>query len=140
LVIKAQHSNLVTGLIDHLIPKGIVILQYADDTILCLQDNTEKARNIKLLLYIYEQMSGLKTNFDKSDIILVGRDNNLAAIYAEIFNCQVSIFPIKYLGVPVSASKLHISDWVKLEEKLEKKLDIWQGSSLSIGGRSNGPP
>jgi hypothetical protein len=43
-------------------------------------------------------MSGLKINFDKSKIILVGGDNNLAAMYAEIFNCQVVIFPIKELN------------------------------------------
>jgi hypothetical protein len=43
-------------------------------------------------------MSGLKINFDKSKIILVGGDNNLASIYAEIFNCQVGLFSIKYLS------------------------------------------
>jgi hypothetical protein len=95
-----------------------------------------KARNAKLLLYIYEQMSGLKINFDKIDVILVGGDNNLASSYADIFNCQVGIFPLMYLGVPVSASRLHVIDWIKLEEKLGKKLDTWQGSYLSIGGRS----
>jgi hypothetical protein len=30
----------------------------------------------------------------------------LASEYAEIFNCQVGLFPIKYLGVPISPSKL----------------------------------
>jgi hypothetical protein len=59
-------------LIDHLITKGITILQYADDTILCLQDDEEKARNVKMLLYIYEQMSGLKINFEKSEVVLMG--------------------------------------------------------------------
>jgi hypothetical protein len=29
-----------------------------------------------------------------------------------------------------------VIDWVKLEDKLEKKLDIWQGNSTSIGGRT----
>jgi hypothetical protein len=28
-----------------------------------------------------------------------------------------------YLGVPVSPNHLHIADWRKLEEKLEKRLD-----------------
>jgi hypothetical protein len=51
--------------VEHLIQKGVVILQYADDTILCLQDNIDKARYVKLLLYVYEQMSGLKINFEK---------------------------------------------------------------------------
>jgi hypothetical protein len=46
------------------------------------------------------------------------------------------VFPIKYLGVPISASKLHVIDWAKLEEESAKKLDIWKGGSLSIAGRT----
>jgi hypothetical protein len=72
MILKAQHNDLIFGLIDHLIPKGIAILQYADDTILCLQDVVEKVRNVKLLLYIYEQMSDLKINFEKSEVVLIG--------------------------------------------------------------------
>jgi hypothetical protein len=56
--------------------------------------------------------------------------------FAEIFNCQVELFPVKYLGVPISAKRLRVIDWVKLEEKLGKKLDTWQGNSLSYGGRT----
>jgi hypothetical protein len=48
----------------------------------------------------------------------------------------VGFFPIKYLGVPVSASRIQVSNWQKLEDKLCKKLDTWQGNSLSIGGRT----
>jgi hypothetical protein len=48
----------------------------------------------------------------------------------------VGLFPIKYLGVPVSTSRLKVVVWLKLEEKHAKKLEIWQGNSLSMGGRS----
>jgi hypothetical protein len=52
----------------------------------------EKARNVKLILYLLEHMFGLKINFDKSEIILIGGDNNLATQYADLFNCQVDFF------------------------------------------------
>jgi hypothetical protein len=81
-------------------------------------------------------MSGLKINFDKSEVILIGGDNNLALEYADAFNCQIGALPMKYLGVPILSGRLHVADWKRLEEKLEKKLDVWQGNSLSIGGRS----
>jgi hypothetical protein len=45
---------------------GVAILQYVDDTIFCLKDDMDNARNVKLLLYLYEMMSGLKINFTKS--------------------------------------------------------------------------
>jgi hypothetical protein len=80
----------------------------------------QKDRYVKLLLYLYEQMSGLKINFLKSEILLIGGDNELTSTYADIFNCQVGCFPVKYLGVPISASKLRVKDWAKMEEKSRK--------------------
>jgi hypothetical protein len=32
---------------------------------------------VKLLLYLFEQMSGFKINFEKSELLLVGDDNDL---------------------------------------------------------------
>jgi hypothetical protein len=65
MILKAQSNGLIIGLIDHLIPQGIAIMQHADDTILYLKHDLNKARNVKLLLYLFEQMSGLKINFEK---------------------------------------------------------------------------
>jgi hypothetical protein len=39
------------------------MLQHTDDTIICLKHCIEGARNMKLLLYIYELMAGLKKKF-----------------------------------------------------------------------------
>ena len=108
---------MLTGLADHLVPQGVVILQYADDTIICLKEDMDKARNMKLLLYIYELMSGLKINFTKSEVIMLNGDIDVELAYADLFNYQTGSFPIKYLGVPVSPSRLHVKDWVPLEKK-----------------------
>ena len=121
MVRKAQRNNLICGLADNLIENGVVILQYADDTIICLKDDIEVARNMKLLLYLYEMMSRLKINFSKSEVILINGDEDKNLQYAEIFNCQIGSFPIKYLGVPVSPGRLHVKDWLPLVEKNEKK-------------------
>jgi hypothetical protein len=64
-MIKAQQNGLVVGLVDSLIPNGVAILQYADDTISCLKNDPGMARHDKLLLYLFERMSGLKINFKK---------------------------------------------------------------------------
>jgi hypothetical protein len=57
-----------------------------------------KARNMKLLLYMFEQMFGLKNNFEKSEVVLVERDGIIVVSYADISNCQIGSFPLKYLG------------------------------------------
>jgi hypothetical protein len=136
MIVKAQVNSLINGLVKHLIPNGVVVLQYADDTIVCLENDMEKASYMKLLLSLYEQMSGLKINFDKSEILLIGGDNNLAVTYAELFNYQIGSFQLQYLGVPILAGRLYVIDWAKLEEKSARKLDVWQGSSLSMAGRT----
>jgi hypothetical protein len=71
----AQRNGLVRGLAPEYIPNGIAILQYADDTILCLDDDEDTAQNMKLLLYIYEKMSGLKINFEKSEVLMISTDS-----------------------------------------------------------------
>jgi hypothetical protein len=50
---------------------------------------------------------------------------------------KLDFFPLKYLRVLIAASRLHVVDWAKMEEKGAKKLDIWQGNSLSIAGRTS---
>jgi hypothetical protein len=77
MVCKAQQNNLVTGLCSDIIPGGggVAILQYADDTILCMENDLNMARNMKLLLYVFEQMVVLKINFDKSGVLAIGGDN-----------------------------------------------------------------
>ena len=48
----AQTNNLIKGLVPEYINNGVAILQYADDTILCIQDDKEKAAHLNLLLYM----------------------------------------------------------------------------------------
>lgn len=135
MINMAQSSDLITGLVPEYIPKGVAVLQYADDTILCLKDDKEVARNTKMLLYHFENMSGLKINFNKSELIMVSEDPTKSLSFSEILNCAVGSWPIKYLGVPVSGGRLHVIDWLPLDEKLLKRLDGWKGKSLSSGGR-----
>jgi hypothetical protein len=121
MILQVQDSGLIVGLADHIIPHGVAVLQYADDTIICLKHDMIKARNMKLLLYLYEMMAGLKINFNKSEIVMINGDDDIALVYAEMFNCQIGYFPIKYLGVPASPGRLHVIDWLPLLEKKCKK-------------------
>jgi hypothetical protein len=76
---------------------------------------------------MYEMMAGLKINFLKSEVITINDKENWANTYAAIFNYQVRSFTIKYLGVPVSPSRLHIAGWLPLLEKSNKKIRYLEG-------------
>jgi hypothetical protein len=85
MIWQAQRDDMIIGLADNLIPKGVAVLQYADDTIICLKEDLDIARNLKLLLYLYELMSGLKINFTKSEVILVNGDDEKTLEFANLF-------------------------------------------------------
>jgi hypothetical protein len=76
MVLKSQSNDKFCGLVDHIIDKDIAVLQYADDTIICLKHDLEGARNLKLLLYLYEMMAGLKINFHKSEVMTINDEEN----------------------------------------------------------------
>lgn len=62
MIINAQKNDLFVGLASHMIDRGVAILWYADDMILCIKYDYEMFGNLKLL-YLYEMLLGLKFNF-----------------------------------------------------------------------------
>jgi hypothetical protein len=110
MISLAQKNNLIKGLVPEYTENGVAVLQYADDIILCIQDDKEQASHLKLLLYLYEEMSGLKINFAKSEVIMVSQDYSKSIDYSNMFNCAIGNWPIKYLGVPVAGFRLHVAD------------------------------
>jgi hypothetical protein len=121
--------------IPHLVDDGLSILQYADDTIMFMEHDLEKARNLKLILAAFEQLSGLKINFHKSELFCFGDAQDSVADYAELFGCGQGQFSIRYLGIPIHYRRLRIAEWKLVEERLQKCLSSWKGKLLSLGGR-----
>jgi hypothetical protein len=85
MISLAQSNKLIEGLVPKYINNGVAVLQYADDTIMCIQDNKEQATHLKLLLYLYESMSGLKINFAKSE------SSWLAKMMPKVLNFQTCL-------------------------------------------------
>jgi hypothetical protein len=71
LIRRAKADGQIRGVIPHLVDDGLSILQYVDDIVLLLDHDLEQAKNLKLLLCAFEQLSGLKINFHKSEIFLL---------------------------------------------------------------------
>lgn len=62
LIKRSKEEGKVAGLVPHLVNDDLSILQYADDTLLFLEHDLDKAKNMKLLLLAFEQVSWLKIN------------------------------------------------------------------------------
>jgi len=133
LINRAKVDGQISGVVPHLIDGGLSILQYADDTILFMDHDLEKARNMKLLLSASEQVSGLKINFHKSELFCFGNAQDHLDQYIELFGCKFGDFSIRYLGIPIHFRKLRNAEWRKVEERFERRLGSWKGKHLSIG-------
>jgi ABC-type proline/glycine betaine transport system ATPase subunit len=83
-----------------------LILQYADATIIFMDHDLDKARNMKLLLCMFKQVSGLKINFHKSELFCFGQAQKFVEQYTDLFGCEEGSFPLKYLGIPIHFKKL----------------------------------
>ena len=101
MIARAKEDGQVAGLIPHLVEGGVSILQYADDTIIFMEHDIAKALNMKLILCFFEQLSGLKINFHKSELYCFGQAKIVEAQYIQLFGCEAGAFPFKYLGIPI---------------------------------------
>ena len=135
MIERAKSDGQIEGVIPHLDDGGLSILQYADDTILFMEHDFENARNLKLIILAFEQLSGLKINFHKSELFCFGEAQDDVALYAELFGCGQGQFPIKYLGIPIHCRRLTNAEWKVVEERLQIRLASWKGKLLSLGGR-----
>ncbi len=135
LIKRAKKAGLLNGVIPHLVDDGLSILQYADDTIIFLDHDLQLAKNLKLILYVFEKLSSLKINFHKSELFCFGQAKECYDQHSDIFGCKLGSYPFKYLGIPMHFRKLSNKHWKVTEERIEKKLSSWKGKHLSVGGR-----
>jgi len=133
---SAARAGDLEGVIQQLVEGGLTHLQYADDTIIFLKKSDTNIRNLKFILFCFEAMSGMKINFDKSEVFAVGIEPNEKQQIAEIFGCKVGSFPITYLGLPVSDCKLSKEQLSFVGDKIKRRLELWKGDTLSSGGKA----
>jgi hypothetical protein len=135
MLMKAARQGFITRLLPQVVEGRIISLQYADDTLLFLENDMDKASILKWLLVCFEQMSRMKINYDKSDLLTVGVDEDRANDFAKLFCCKRCDFPIKYLGVPLHFNKLTRKDLQPVVDKILKRIAGWRGRLVSYAGR-----
>jgi hypothetical protein len=110
LIERAKSQGFLNGVVPHLVEDGMSVLQYADDTILFINDDLERAKGLKLVLGAFEKLSGLKINFHKSELFCFGDARDKTEKYVQLFGCKEGEFPFRYLGIPMSPKRLSNRD------------------------------
>ena len=91
--------------------------------------------NLKFILLCFESMSGLRINFHKSEVMVLGNPDLDQQRIANMLNCKLGTFPFTYLGLPISDRALTAGDWGPLPMKVAKRADPWMGNMMSAPAR-----
>ena len=78
----------------------------------------------------FEALLGLKMNMEKSELIPVGRVENVEELTDE-FGYKVGILPSTYLGMPLGAPFKSVGVWDGIEERFRKRLTMWKRQYIS---------
>ena len=94
----------------------------------CLDDSF-----VSLFAYNNHFLSFLAYHLGFICVQMVFVENSKSLRYAELFNCAVGQWPMKYLGVPVCGSRLHRIGCL-LMKNLLKDWEVGRGIHCPLGG------
>lgn len=97
-------------------------------------------RVLKFLMFCFEEMSGMKINYQKSEAYVLGVDKEEEIRIANMFNCKVGTMPFTYLGLPMHCEKVGMKEFRLIIQKVEKRLQTWKSGYLMEGERSKSTP
>jgi hypothetical protein len=100
-----------------------------------IQPDDLTVANLKDILLCFESMSGLRINFHKSEVMVLGMDQEDGPRIARMLNFKLGSFPFSYLGLPISDRTLTATDWGPLAAKVGKRAEPWMGKLMSSAAR-----
>ncbi|KAK4384257.1 hypothetical protein Sango_3078900 [Sesamum angolense] len=114
---------------------GLFQLSFADDLLLFCKADVASVQVLRHGLDEFANLSGLHANPHKSQLIISRsaqeeREHLIAAL-----QFQEGHLPLRYLGLPILASRLSISDCHPLLLKVDSRIKGWDSIQLSFAGR-----
>ncbi|WJX74571.1 hypothetical protein P8452_58208 [Trifolium repens] len=110
-------------------------LQFADDTLLLGMKSWANVRALRAVLLLFELMSGLKVNFNKSMLVGVNISDSWLCEAAFALRCRVGGIPFLYLGLPIGGDPRRLGFWEPVLARIRSRLSGWGNRFLSFGGR-----
>lgn len=112
----------------------VPMLQYTDDTMFLGAASIENAFSMKRILRMFEMLSGLKVNFQKSSLIGVNVDRGIMEEMACILRCNNGEIPFSFFGIRVGINYRKVGEWEHLIQKIRKRIKKWEDKKISFGG------
>ncbi|XP_019057330.1 PREDICTED: uncharacterized protein LOC109116418 [Tarenaya hassleriana] len=97
--------------------------------------NKESLEEIKRVITSFSRISGLFMNQDKLEIFFSGCSSAERSDLLETSGLSVGSLPVRYLGVPLSPSRVTSKDFQPLIDKIKAKVANWTTKFLSSAGK-----
>ncbi|XP_062014154.1 uncharacterized protein LOC133730612 [Rosa rugosa] len=111
-------------------------LLFADDSMLYANANLQACQEISNVLTVYGKASGQQVNFRKSSVTFSKNvDRETQNWLASFLGVTVVESHEKYLGLPTYVGRNKTSTFQYIQERLDQKLQAWQGRLLSGAGK-----
>jgi len=114
---------------------SVTHLQFADDTLLLGTRCWANVRAMRAILVLFEAMSGLKVNFNKSMLVGVNVSNSWLNEAASVLRCRVGKVSFVYLGLSIGGDSRRLIFWEPLLRSIKSRLSGYNCRFLSFGGR-----
>jgi len=77
---------------------------------------------MRVVLLLFEEVSGLKVNFRKSMLIGVNITDSWLTEVALVMNCRKGLVPFVYLGLPIGGDAKKFSFWKPIVDRIVARL------------------
>ena len=103
--------------------------QFADDTLIFCETNTESLWNVNRTMLCFPAISGLAVNYHKSGLVMIGVDQAEACEMALPIGFKLVNLPITYLGIPLGGNVKKISYWTRMLQRIKNRLSTWKANA-----------
>ena len=109
---------------------------YADDAAIFVVPNKNDINFLASTLNHFGEVTGLVTNCAKSQVAPIRCANLDLDPILHAFPASRTTFPMKYLGLPLTVTRLKTIHFQPLEDKVATKLIPWIGRHVTMAGRT----
>ncbi|KAJ9536710.1 hypothetical protein OSB04_un000095 [Centaurea solstitialis] len=113
----------------------ITHLCFADDLFVFTRGDVGSVDVLKRALQVFSTKSGLHPSLEKSEVFFGNVPPETQTAILESLEFKPGVFPICYLGVPLSPISLKVAEYGGLIAKVKARISNWKTKFLSFGGR-----
>ncbi|VFQ99544.1 unnamed protein product [Cuscuta campestris] len=114
---------------------NIISLAFAGDLIVACKADMDSIKMILSCLEHFKNVTGMEVNYNKPRMVLGGVSEEEAREFLRLARMSRGDLPFKYLGGPITASRITERDCEALVQKLTSRITVWATKHLSYAGR-----